>query len=55
MTVVNAFLNILFNKENLKIANEQLTISSNQLDQINISSRGRELNRALTYLMQKQR
>jgi len=35
MTVINAFLNILFNKENLKIAKEQLTISSNQLDQIN--------------------
>jgi outer membrane protein len=34
MTLVNAFLNILFNKENLKIANEQLTISLNQLDQI---------------------
>jgi len=35
MTVVNAFLNILFNKENLKIAKEQLIISQNQLDQIN--------------------
>jgi outer membrane protein len=34
MTIVNGFLNILFNKENLKIANEQLTISQNQLDQI---------------------
>lgn len=34
MTLVNAYLNILFNKENLKIANEQLTISLNQLDQI---------------------
>jgi outer membrane protein len=34
MTLVNAFLNILFNKENLKIANEQLTISLTQLDQI---------------------
>ena len=34
MTLVNSFLNILFNKENLKIANEQLTISLNQLDQI---------------------
>ena len=34
MNLVNAFLNILFNKENLKIANEQLTISLNQLDQI---------------------
>ncbi len=34
MTVVNAFLNILFNKENLKIAQEQLKISQNQLDQI---------------------
>lgn len=34
LTLVNAFLNILFNKENLKIANEQLTISLNQLDQI---------------------
>tara|TARA_B110000967_G_scaffold91220_1_gene93756 strand:+ start:632 stop:2032 length:1401 start_codon:yes stop_codon:yes gene_type:complete len=34
MTVVNAFLNILFNKENLKIAIEQVTISQNQLDQI---------------------
>ena len=35
MTVVNAFLNILFNKENLKIAKEQVVISQNQLDQIN--------------------
>ena len=34
MTVINAFLNILFNKENLKIAEEQLKISQNQLDQI---------------------
>tara|TARA_B110000971_G_scaffold172907_1_gene177848 strand:+ start:974 stop:2374 length:1401 start_codon:yes stop_codon:yes gene_type:complete len=34
MTVVNAFLNILFNKENLKIAKEQVAISQNQLDQI---------------------
>jgi len=34
MTIVNGFLNILFNKENLKIANEQLAISQNQLDQI---------------------
>ena len=34
LTLVNAFLNILFNKENLKIANEQLTISLNQLDQV---------------------
>jgi len=34
LTVVNSFLNILFNKENLKIAKEQLTISLNQRDQI---------------------
>ena len=34
MTLVNSFLNILFNKENLKIANEQLLISLSQLDQI---------------------
>ena len=34
MTLVNSFLNILFNKENLKIAKEQLMISQNQLDQI---------------------
>ncbi|MDB4108072.1 TolC family protein [Flavobacteriaceae bacterium] len=34
MTVINAFLNVLFNKENLKIAQEQLKISQNQLDQI---------------------
>jgi outer membrane protein len=34
MTIVNGYLNILFNKENLKIAQEQLIISQNQRDQI---------------------
>ena len=34
LTVVNSFLNILFNKEILKIAIEQLTIILNQRDQI---------------------